>query len=46
MLDENKLNTLVGQLLNDLGGAHSITMGRIGDGLGLYDALHAGGPGA
>jgi 2-polyprenyl-3-methyl-5-hydroxy-6-metoxy-1,4-benzoquinol methylase len=44
MLDENKLNTLVGQLLNDLGGAHSITMGRIGDGLGLYDALHEAGP--
>ncbi len=43
-LDEGKLNAFVGQMLNDLGGASSIAMVRIGDALGLYKELHARGP--
>ena len=31
-------------MLSDLGGAGSIAMVRMGDALGLYKALHAGGP--
>ena len=31
MVDENKLNQFVGQMLADLGGAASVAMVRIGD---------------
>jgi hypothetical protein len=34
-VDEGKLNQLVGQLLNDIGGAASVAMVRMGDALGL-----------
>ena len=44
MVDEGKLNEFIGQMLGDLGGASSIAMVRIGDGLGLYKALQAKGP--
>ena len=43
-VDGNKLNTFVGQMLTDLGGASSIAMVRMGDALGLYKNLHAKGP--
>lgn len=43
MIDEAKLNTFIGQMLGDLGGASSIAMVRIGDRLGIYKALHEGG---
>src|SRR5258707_2209739 len=43
-VDEGKLNAFVGQMLNDLGGASSIAMVRMGDALGLYKELHARGP--
>ena len=39
-IDEGKLNQLVGQMLNDLGGAASVAMVRMGDALGLYKTLH------
>jgi 2-polyprenyl-3-methyl-5-hydroxy-6-metoxy-1,4-benzoquinol methylase len=39
-MDEEKLNRLVGQMLNDLGGAASVAMVRMGDALGLYKTLH------
>src|ERR1700728_2932668 len=44
MVDEAKLHQLVGQMLSDLGGAASVALVRIGDALGLYKTLHAGGP--
>ena len=44
MIDENKLNQFIGQMLGDLGGALSVSLVRIGDRLGLYKALHADGP--
>jgi hypothetical protein len=43
-LDENKLNAFVGKMLGDLGGAFSVPTVRIGLRLGLFDALHKGGP--
>lgn len=43
-LNEEKLHAFVGQMLNDLGGALSVSLVRIGDRLGLYKALHADGP--
>src|SRR5215469_12092764 len=39
-VDEGKLNQAIGQMLNDLGGAASVAMVRMGDALGLYRALH------
>ena len=39
-VDEGRLNQLVGQMLNDLGGAASVAMVRMGDALGLYKTLH------
>ena len=39
-VNDEKLQKLVGQLLNDLGGAASVAMVRMGDALGLYKALH------
>jgi SAM-dependent methyltransferase len=44
MVDEDKLNQLLGKLLNDLGGAFSVPMVRMGDSLGLYKALDEMGP--
>jgi DNA-binding IclR family transcriptional regulator len=44
MVDETKLHQFVGQMLSDLGGAASVALVRIGDALGLYKTLHAGGP--
>src|SRR5579863_5141978 len=43
-LDENKLNAFVGKMLGDLGGAFSVPTVRVGLRLGLFDALHKGGP--
>ena len=43
-MDETKLNEFVGQMLGDLGGAFSVPLVRIGDRLGLYQALHESGP--
>jgi 2-polyprenyl-3-methyl-5-hydroxy-6-metoxy-1,4-benzoquinol methylase len=43
MLNQAKLNQLIGQMLSDLGGASSVAMVRIGDALGLYKALHTKG---
>lgn len=42
--DEAKLHLLVGKMLGDLGGAYSVPTVRIGFRLGLFDALHQGGP--
>src|SRR5882757_11211888 len=43
-IDNDKLNTLVGKMLGDLGGAFSVPTTRIGFRLGLFDALHVQGP--
>src|SRR6201997_5635324 len=43
MVNEVKLNQLIGQMLSDLGGASSVAMVRIGDSLGLYRALYVKG---
>ncbi|MGD9510544.1 MAG: class I SAM-dependent methyltransferase [Geminicoccaceae bacterium] len=43
-IDEAGLNELVGRVLNDLGGAVSVPLVRIGDALGLYAALREVGP--
>ena len=43
-LDEKKLHEFVGKMLVDLGGAFSVPTVRIGLRLGLFDALHDGGP--
>jgi len=42
-LDHDKLNTLVGKMLGDLGGAFSVPTVRIGYRLGLFEALHSHG---
>src|SRR5215475_9869228 len=39
-IDNDKLNTLVGKMLGDLGGAFSVPTVRVGFRLGLFDALH------
>ena len=39
---QERLQALVGALLNDLGGAFSVPLVRIGDELGLYRHLHEG----
>jgi len=39
-IDSDKLNTLVGKMLGDLGGAFSVPTVRIGYRLGLFEALH------
>ena len=41
--DGDKLHTLVGKMLGDLGGAYSVPTVRIGFRLGLFDALHSNG---
>ncbi len=43
-LNEDKLNTFVGKMLGDLGGAFSVPTVRLGMRLGLFGALHEGGP--
>lgn len=43
-MDEDKLNALVGQVLQDLGGAFSIPLVQIGEQLGIYQALKDSGP--
>ena len=43
-VDTERLNQFVGKMLGDLGGAASVPLVRIGDALGLYKALHGGGP--
>jgi SAM-dependent methyltransferase len=43
-VDKTKLNELVGRVLADLGGAVSVPLVRMGDTLGLYDALERIGP--
>ena len=43
-MDEQKLNEFLGQMLQDLGGAFSVPLVRIGDTLGLYKTLHRDGP--
>ena len=43
-LDENKLNAFIGKMLGDLGGAFSVPTVRVGLRLGLFGALHKGGP--
>lgn len=42
-LNPDKLNTLVGKMLGDLGGAFSVPTVRIGIRLGLFDSLHSDG---
>lgn len=44
LVDETRLNDLVGRVLGDLGGAFSVPLVRIGDALGLYQALCEYGP--
>ena len=44
MIDEAALNTFVGKMLGDLGGVFSVPTVRIGLRLGLFEALHEGGP--
>jgi ubiquinone/menaquinone biosynthesis C-methylase UbiE len=43
-IDMDKLNSFVGKMLGDLGGAFSVPTARIGYRLGLFDALHEQGP--
>jgi 2-polyprenyl-3-methyl-5-hydroxy-6-metoxy-1,4-benzoquinol methylase len=43
-IDNDKLGTLVGKMLGDLGGAFSVPTVRIGFRLGLFEALHRLGP--
>ena len=44
MVDEGKLNQFVDRILNDLGGAFSVPLVRVGDRLRLYETLHERGP--
>jgi SAM-dependent methyltransferase len=43
-LNEQKFHAFIGKMLGDLGGAFSVPTVRIGLRLGLFDALHKGGP--
>ena len=43
-MDEQKLHALVGNVLQDLGGAFSVPLVQIGERLGLYQALDDAGP--
>lgn len=43
-MDESKLHALVGNFLQDLGGAFSVPLVQIGERLGLYQALNDAGP--
>ena len=44
MVDQQKLETFVGQILGDLGGAFIVPLVRIGEAFGLYEALNSAGP--
>jgi 2-polyprenyl-3-methyl-5-hydroxy-6-metoxy-1,4-benzoquinol methylase len=44
MVDQAKLDEFLAKMLNELGGAMSVPMVRIGDMLGLYKVLHNAGP--
>ena len=44
MPDQARLESFLDKILDDLGGALSVALVRIGDRLGLYKALHAHGP--
>jgi 2-polyprenyl-3-methyl-5-hydroxy-6-metoxy-1,4-benzoquinol methylase len=43
-MNEERLMALLGTVLGDLGGAYSVPLVRMGESLGIYKALHAGGP--
>src|SRR3990170_1447860 len=43
-LENRKLDALLAQLLQDLGGAFCVPLVRMGETLGLYRTLHASGP--
>lgn len=43
-IDDGRLHEAIGRMLNDLGGAASVAMVRMGDALGLYRILHEKGP--
>jgi len=43
-VNQEQLHALVGKMLGDLGGAFSVPTARMGFRLGLFDALHTGGP--
>ncbi len=43
-LNEQKFHAFIGKMLGNLGGAFSVPTVRIGFRLGLFDALHQGGP--
>jgi ubiquinone/menaquinone biosynthesis C-methylase UbiE len=43
-VDADKLNTFIGQMLSDLGGASSVALVRMGDALGFYKILQGKGP--
>jgi len=43
-VNEDRLNALLGRILNDLGGAYSVPLVRMGEQLGLYAALASHGP--
>lgn len=43
-MDEDALMALLGKVVDDLGGAYSIPLVRMGEQLGLYAALHKHGP--
>ena len=43
-MDETKLNTLVGSVLHDLGGAFAVPLVQIGERLGIYEKLSELGP--
>lgn len=43
MVDQDKLEAFVGQMLNDLGGAFSVPLVRIGGKFDLYGTLERGG---
>jgi hypothetical protein len=40
IMDETKLNQMIGKMLGDLGGAATVALVRMGDALGLYKTLH------
>jgi len=44
VVNEDKLNAMIGQVLNDLGGAFSMNLVRLGSALGLYRTLLKDGP--
>ncbi|CDX40541.1 conserved hypothetical protein [Mesorhizobium sp. SOD10] len=43
-LDQDKLNAFLGKMLDDIGAAMNASLVQLGDRLGLYKALAAGGP--